>query len=472
MSYWEAVMLIVIMGVVYLQLYLVMLWSALSLVNEKRSIYFGLNLTLEQRQDAAIVAVIEKYRKNLRRFFLVAGLCIVPAIWPQPYMAITFSILMLYLTAIFVIPARSAVLHGEEIKSIKLARGWYQPQLPSVLVDIQTSRAIVARRVGLEWYLIAGVLSLLPLTAELGDPGLRWIMTISSITVTVLLYGVALGLLKGRNKVYTLDSELNTQLNSALKRDLCWCLACVAMLQALLNSGLLWALSDGTPLGLTENVALFTFIVLSSAVPLAGAGAIYLRQRHRLDELLGDGEAQLYEERFTEDERYWYGGLFYHNPHNPKVFVSSTRGMQTAVNLGTKAGRRMTWATLVLVMVILLPLWCLIVVDELEPFHWKVSDGVVRLDNSIYRTRFELDEILEVSLVESAQLTGKRSGSATERYAIGYFNSSLHGPVKVYLIRGSLPIIKVVLTDEVLLVATEAPEETMALFRQLGGELK
>lgn len=149
-------MLTVIMGIVYIQLYLAMLWSALSLVSEKRGIYFGLNLTPEQRQDVAIVAVMERYRKKLRRFFLVAGLCIVPAVWPQPYMAITFSALMIYLAAILVIPARSAVLHGEEIKAIKLARGWYQPQLASVLVDTRTSRAIVTRRAGLEWYFFAG----------------------------------------------------------------------------------------------------------------------------------------------------------------------------------------------------------------------------------------------------------------------------------------------------------------------------
>lgn len=57
---------------------------------------------------------------------------------------------------------------------------------------------------------------------------------------------------------------------------------------------------------------------------------------------------------FRDDDRYWYGGIFYNNPDDPDVFVPKRYGLGWTVNLGNPQGR------LFMIVILLLPLVMLI----------------------------------------------------------------------------------------------------------------
>jgi uncharacterized membrane protein len=57
---------------------------------------------------------------------------------------------------------------------------------------------------------------------------------------------------------------------------------------------------------------------------------------------------------FRDDDRYWYGGVFYNNSDDPAIFVPKRFGLGWTVNLGNPKGR------LFIILMLLLPLVLLI----------------------------------------------------------------------------------------------------------------
>lgn len=169
---------------------------------------------------------------------------------------------------------------------------------------------------------------------------------------------------------------------------------------------------------------------------------------------------------YAEDERYWYGGIFYNNPNNRKLLVSSPHGTSSTFNMGTRGGKIFFWGTGLLVAVLIIPLWIMVVIDEVRPFSLEVTNEVISLKSTLYRETFKPEAIEAVDLVPSVKLTFKTNGSATSRYAVGYFRSEAYGAVKVFLLGDRKPVIKITLKDQILLVSLATKEETLALYDQ------
>ncbi len=49
---------------------------------------------------------------------------------------------------------------------------------------------------------------------------------------------------------------------------------------------------------------------------------------------------------FRDDDRYWYGGIFYYNPDDPAMFVPRRFGLGWTVNFGNPRGRLFMMAIL------------------------------------------------------------------------------------------------------------------------------
>jgi len=57
---------------------------------------------------------------------------------------------------------------------------------------------------------------------------------------------------------------------------------------------------------------------------------------------------------FRDDDRYWYGGIFYNNPDDPAVFVPKRYGLGWTVNFGNPRGKLVLIGTLLLPLVLLI----------------------------------------------------------------------------------------------------------------------
>ena len=53
---------------------------------------------------------------------------------------------------------------------------------------------------------------------------------------------------------------------------------------------------------------------------------------------------------FRDDDRYWYGGVFYNNPDDPNILVPKRFGLGWTINFGNPKGR------LFMIVMILLPM--------------------------------------------------------------------------------------------------------------------
>lgn len=53
---------------------------------------------------------------------------------------------------------------------------------------------------------------------------------------------------------------------------------------------------------------------------------------------------------FRDDDRYWYGGLFYNNPDDPAVFVPKRFGLGWTMNFGHPQARMVLIGMLVLLL--------------------------------------------------------------------------------------------------------------------------
>jgi uncharacterized membrane protein len=57
---------------------------------------------------------------------------------------------------------------------------------------------------------------------------------------------------------------------------------------------------------------------------------------------------------FRDDDRYWYGGLFYNNPDDPALLVPKRYGLGWTVNFGNPQGKLLLIGTLLLPLVLAL----------------------------------------------------------------------------------------------------------------------
>ena len=57
---------------------------------------------------------------------------------------------------------------------------------------------------------------------------------------------------------------------------------------------------------------------------------------------------------FRDDDRYWFGGIFYNNPDDPAVFVPKRLGLGWTVNFGNPRGKLVLIGTLLLPPVLLI----------------------------------------------------------------------------------------------------------------------
>lgn len=53
---------------------------------------------------------------------------------------------------------------------------------------------------------------------------------------------------------------------------------------------------------------------------------------------------------FRDDDRYWYGGVFYNNPDDPAIFVPRRFGFGWTINFGNPRGRLFMLVILLIVL--------------------------------------------------------------------------------------------------------------------------
>lgn len=439
-------------------------FNSKGLYAKKTHQYLGIQLSPTLLEDEHVNKILNAYQNNLKRWLVLSALSIVPVFWMGTYFAVVFSYLMVWFVAVPVTLTRSQIIGGEALKRIKREKGCYQETKASVIVDTKASEAKIKGLPGIEIHLIAVLIGVLPLVLfSHNDKWMAWVFLGITVVTTSSLYFAQVQTKRSKNQVYTGDADLNIELNTLKKRELMYLYAGLSVFQAFINMLIYFMLT-------AREQAMGPFIVILTAaclMPLIGIFTLQWRQQRRLENRLGDKQSATLEATLTDEECYWYGGMFYINPYNQKTFVNRKTGLGSTVNLGNRRGKMMIIGTIIFTTLLILPLWGMIIFDEITPPTVSVESGVVHIKAGIYGETFLLDDIRSLEWVDDIGPGMKTNGSATGRYSRGHFNLNHYGPAELYIFTESKPYLVIKLADKILIYSGLTPEETRAVYKLL-----
>ncbi len=91
------------------------------------------------------------------------------------------------------------------------------------------------------------------------------------------------------------------------------------------------------------------FVLLIGGLLIAAVLILFWHPQRSRTKTSTFADRQRTDAMFRDDDRYWYGGVFYNNPDDPAVFVPKRFGLGWTVNFGNPRGK------LFLIGILLLP---------------------------------------------------------------------------------------------------------------------
>lgn len=417
----------------------------------KKNITVGVTLPQEARQDAEVLALLRRFKRQTLLVCLALMAVAIPCAL-LPRMGTRCTIWVTWLDLAIVLPWLPYIHCNRQLKQLKKARNWRQTQ-SGVVVDLWAT-ALPVKETS-PWLFAAPLaLSLLPLCFDWAN-GLVYGIDAATIVFCWLgsryLY---------RNKAELVDG--NSTLTEALTRirrynwSKCW--LCCAWFLAALNL-LLW---------LTQNHRLLLIVtpLLLSAVFVGTAIGIEFRTR-RLQETL---TAQSGTDFYVDDDDQWIWGMFYYNPRDQRLLINNRVGINTSVNLAKRSGQLLT--ALLALMLLALPLlgvW----LDRLEttPVALYVEQTMVVAQHTGREYQIPLEEIAAVEYLSERPQISRIAGTGMDTVLKGRF-STPWGVTATCLDPRTAPYLLITRTDgKRFLLGSSDRQQTIAVYEQLTADL-
>lgn len=209
---------------------------------------------------------------------------------------------------------------------------------------------------------------------------------------------------------------------------------------------------------LSGNSNPFMSVILVLLISLSFIFSFVSTKQHitqRQNKILEASESNLY----TDDDDYWQG-LFYNNPNDKRVMVEKRIGYGFTVNMATTGGKVFVYGFLGLIGVMLILLSGIFINMDFSTFNLSVREQTVFVDAPLYHYSFNLDEITEISTIDTLPSRQKTNGAETARYCLGHFTLKDYGASRLYVYKDNPPYIAVRLKDGFVLINGKTPEET------------
>lgn len=426
------------------------------LIQPKKNSFFNVRIEAMNQTDPDFVSLIAGYKKQMKWVRWAAILASIPMIFISKISGILL-VLTLYFFGYPAIEILSAGHFGNQLKALKKERGWQSRGDNAIKVDLNLAIAMTQKRYfSYKWFFVMLPLCFAPwlFRSEI-SPWLHWLFMGLSFAVWLGgLIGYQL-IKKGRNHVYTEDSEMNILLNYKVKNIWIKTLSTLVAYQLIFH---VFLINLTFSLRMDQWLPL-TIILVGSLIPLPILFAGYRAYKKCLN---GYETLSSYSE-----EDCWYGGIFYNNPSNPKTFVSKPYSIGTTVNMGTKTGKSLMWGTLISMIILFgFLLYTGIINDFFDPVVVWQDDKVIVKGGS-YEAVMPYDTIESVTFLETLSGGYKTNGVATDRYARGKFKYDETGAVKAFIFKDSKPYLYIQASEGKLIYSGRTPEETQQVYETL-----
>jgi len=150
---------------------------------------------------------------------------------------------------------------------------------------------------------------------------------------------------------------------------------------------------------------------------------------------------------YADEDECWRKG-YYYNPKDSRSTVEKRVGVGNTYNMATKKGKAITYSLTSFGIIVVGAVLFLFARMDFATFDLTLEGSTVEMRAPFYGYQFDINEIENVSLIDSMPQHGVRSnGAATETYSLGNFNYDGYGRSKVYIYNDYPPYILIKTKD-------------------------
>ena len=285
----------------------------------KKNIVVGVTLPWEARSDAAVLALLEKFKWEMKLICWISLAVIVPCLFISS-VGVAMTVWLIWIVAVCFVFFIPYVRCNKALRKLKGERGWRKtPETRQAVADLKAAVEEM-RWLSPLWFLLPFLISLVPLLFE---RTLWWLWAIGAATV-LAFYLCYRFLYRGRAEVVDGDTDRTIALTRVRRYNWgkCWLVA--AWATGLLNIGL-WLTEDH--IWWHMAVVLVYGLVLCAAVV-----GIEFRVRRFQEQLTRASGKDFY----VDEDDLWIWGMLYYNPNDRRCIVNDRVGINTTVNMARR----------------------------------------------------------------------------------------------------------------------------------------
>ena len=346
----------------------------------KKNIAVGVTFMEEGKQDAEVIARLNRYKKQIKMITIVLLLAIIPGVFVSKFwILLTYYLVWTDVTMfIYAIPF---YLCNKDLKAIKKRRGWVQHSGEKVEIDMENIPNF--KEISPLLFIIPCIVSLLPLVWD----RTFYVLYITSAASVLVFWFSYRYFYRNRSEVVNEERDLTRVLTQI--RHYNWSKIWIVaswMTIPLSFSGLLF---------ISHPALALTLIFLVTAVICVEAMGIEIKLRRMQEKLTkGSGVGAIVD----EDDK-WIGGMIYYNPNDSRLIVNERVGMNTTFNLARTSGKVITLFLLILILVLPFTGPAMNVYYK-QPIKIEVTKDEVEASQGITNYRIKLSDIKNVELID------------------------------------------------------------------------
>ena len=177
------------------------------------------------------------------------------------------------------------------------------------------------------------------------------------------------------------------------------------------------------------DIAIYSGILFLAVVGIF-AGYRYLKKAKQ--EILKMDKTPL----FVDDDYYWRNG-WYSNPDDRRLFIQDRfNSMNYTMNLGRRAGRRLTGSALAGTVIVLVWVCIMMLRMDFVPVHLEDTGDRFQITSGYTNTEIKKDDIKSVKLLKNGlpdEDFSKINGSADDKQLLGKFRGEKSGECRMYV---------------------------------------
>lgn len=284
----------------------------------KKNIVAGVTLPYEARQDGEVLALLERFKREMKLTAWISLAAVVPSLFISSF-GIFMTVWLLWTVTVCFVFFIPYVRCNRALGRLKVERGWRREDAPQVVTDLKAAVEEM-RWISPWWFLPPFLISLIPLLFD-RTMWLLWALDAAMVPVFYLCYRY---LYRGRAEVVDDNTDRTLALTRIRRYNWGRCWIIVAWATGLFNVAM-WLTVD--------HIWWFMAVILAYALVVCAAViGIELRVRSLQEKLTADSGRGYY----VDDDDRWIWGILYYNPNDRRMVVNDRVGINTTVNLARR----------------------------------------------------------------------------------------------------------------------------------------